>query len=153
MNVIQGHARARFNIRYNDLHTNASLQALVEQRAAKAAQQRTGRPPLNWRIEWRLPSNVEAFRTAPGKFTDMVVASIRDVTGRTPDLNTLGGTSDARFITNYCRGSGASALSARPCTASTNARRCPTSNNSRVSIATCWIDILHEHAHSHGVAG
>jgi succinyl-diaminopimelate desuccinylase len=100
VNVIPGSARARFNIRYNDLHTNASLRAMIEQRAAKAAQ-RAGRAPLNWRIEW-LPSNVEAFRTAPGKFIDMVVASIRDVTGRTPDLNTLGGTSDARFITNYC---------------------------------------------------
>ncbi len=41
-------------------------------------------------------------RHKPGAFTDTVVAAIKDVTGRTPDLNTGGGTSDARFIKNYC---------------------------------------------------
>ena len=37
VNLIPGEARARFNIRFNDCHNYASLQALVEQRAAKAA--------------------------------------------------------------------------------------------------------------------
>ena len=32
-----GQARAKFNIRYNDCHTQASLRALVEARLAKAA--------------------------------------------------------------------------------------------------------------------
>jgi succinyl-diaminopimelate desuccinylase len=32
----------------------------------------------------------------------MVVAAIEEITGRRPDLNTGGGTSDARFITHYC---------------------------------------------------
>jgi succinyl-diaminopimelate desuccinylase len=31
-----------------------------------------------------------------------VVEAIHEVTGRTPDLNTGGGTSDARFISQYC---------------------------------------------------
>ena len=48
------------------------------------------------------PSNSDSFVTKPGAFTDTVVAAIKDVTGRTPDLNTGGGTSDARFIKNYC---------------------------------------------------
>ncbi len=96
VNLIPGQARARFNIRYNDCHTNASLRALVEQRAAKAAGEK-----IRWRIDWA-PSNVEVFRTAPGPFTDLVVAAIEKVTGRRPDLNTLGGTSDARFIAQYC---------------------------------------------------
>jgi succinyl-diaminopimelate desuccinylase len=30
------------------------------------------------------------------------VAAITEITGRVPDLNTGGGTSDARFIKNYC---------------------------------------------------
>jgi succinyl-diaminopimelate desuccinylase len=96
VNLIPGQVRARFNIRYNDCHTNASLRALVEQRVAKAAGEK-----LRWRIDWA-PSNVEVFRTAPGPFTDLVVAAIEQVTGRRPDLNTLGGTSDARFIAQYC---------------------------------------------------
>ena len=96
VNLIPGQARARFNIRYNDCHTNASLRALVEQRVAKAAGDK-----IRWRIDWA-PSNVEVFRTAPGPFTDLVVAAIEQVTGRRPDLNTLGGTSDARFIAQYC---------------------------------------------------
>jgi succinyl-diaminopimelate desuccinylase len=96
VNLIPGQVRARFNIRYNDCHTNASLRALVEQRVAKAAGEK-----IRWRIDWAL-SNVEVFRTAPGPFTDLVVAAIEQVTGRRPDLNTLGGTSDARFIAQYC---------------------------------------------------
>jgi succinyl-diaminopimelate desuccinylase len=96
VNLIPGQVRARFNIRYNDCHTNASLRALVEQRVAKAAGEK-----IRWRIDWA-PSNVEVFRTAPGPFTDLVVAAIERVTGRRPDLNTLGGTSDARFIAQYC---------------------------------------------------
>ncbi len=96
VNLIPGQVRARFNIRYNDCHTNASLRALVEQRVANAAGDK-----IRWRIDWA-PSNVDVFRTAPGPFTDLVVAAIEQVTGRRPDLNTLGGTSDARFIAQYC---------------------------------------------------
>ena len=32
----------------------------------------------------------------------MAVAAIAEVTGRTPKLSTSGGTSDARFIKDYC---------------------------------------------------
>src|SRR4051794_14248090 len=39
-NVIPGQARAKFNIRYNDLHTRESLRELVEQRLAKTAGKR-----------------------------------------------------------------------------------------------------------------
>jgi succinyl-diaminopimelate desuccinylase len=53
------------------------------------------------RIDWE-PSNSGVFITKPGAFTDLVVAAVEEVTGRKPDLNTGGGTSDARFITHYC---------------------------------------------------
>ncbi|MGB3865348.1 MAG: succinyl-diaminopimelate desuccinylase [Xanthobacteraceae bacterium] len=95
-NVIPARATARFNIRYNDHHTQPSLRALVEARLAKASGNR-----IRGRIDWE-PSNADVFLTQPGPFTDLVVAAIRDATGRTPDLNTGGGTSDARFITRYC---------------------------------------------------
>jgi succinyl-diaminopimelate desuccinylase len=95
VNVIPAEARARFNIRFNDRHTQASLKALVEARAGAAA--RGGR----FRIEWE-PSNAEMFLTKPGPFVDLVSAAIVEVTGRKPALSTSGGTSDARFIKDYC---------------------------------------------------
>ena len=95
-NVIPGQARAKFNIRFNDHHTQDTLRALVEARLEKATGNR-----IRARIVWD-PSNADAFVTKPGPFTDLVVAAIEDVTGRRPDLNTGGGTSDARFIKNYC---------------------------------------------------
>jgi succinyl-diaminopimelate desuccinylase len=95
-NVIPGQARAKFNIRFNDLHTQASLRELVEQRLEKAAGNR-----IRARIVWE-PSNANVFVTKPGAFTDLAVAAIEKVTGRRPKLSTSGGTSDSRFIANYC---------------------------------------------------
>ena len=95
-NVIPAQAKAKFNIRFNDEHTQDSLRALIETRLAAACGNR-----INAHVKWE-PSNAGSFVTKPGPFTDLVIAAIRDVTGRTPDLNTGGGTSDARFITHYC---------------------------------------------------
>jgi succinyl-diaminopimelate desuccinylase len=95
-NVIPGQARAKFNIRFNDLHTQETLRALVEERLAKAAGNR-----IRARIVWE-PSNSNVFVTKPGPFTDLAVAAISEVTGRKPELSTSGGTSDARFIASYC---------------------------------------------------
>jgi succinyl-diaminopimelate desuccinylase len=95
-NVIPGQARAKFNIRYNDNHTQASLRELVEARLAQAAGNR-----IRARIVWE-PSNSNVFVTKPGPFTDLAVAAIEEVTGRRPELSTSGGTSDARFIASYC---------------------------------------------------
>ncbi|WP_448045922.1 succinyl-diaminopimelate desuccinylase [Bradyrhizobium liaoningense] len=95
-NVIPGQARAKFNIRYNDNHTQASLRELVEQRLAKACGNR-----IRARIVWE-PSNSNVFVTQPGAFTDLAVSAIEEVTGRKPELSTSGGTSDARFISSYC---------------------------------------------------
>jgi succinyl-diaminopimelate desuccinylase len=95
-NVIPAQARAKFNIRFNDLHTQDSLRELVEQRMAKAAGNR-----IKVRIAWEY-SNSNVFVTKPGAFTDLAVAAIEAVAGRKPELSTSGGTSDARFISNYC---------------------------------------------------
>jgi succinyl-diaminopimelate desuccinylase len=95
-NVIPGQARAKFNIRFNDLHTQETLRTLVEQRLTKAAGNR-----IRARIVWE-PSNSNVFVTKPGAFTDLAVAAIEEVTGRRPEFSTSGGTSDARFIASYC---------------------------------------------------
>src|SRR5205085_8405071 len=95
-NVIPGQARAKFNIRYNDLHTRESLRDLVGRRLAKTAGNR-----IRARIVWE-PSNSNVFVTKPGAFTELAVAAIEEVIGRRPELSTSGGTSDARFIASYC---------------------------------------------------
>ena len=95
-NVIPSQARAKFNIRFNDNHTQETLRALVEARMTKAAGNR-----VRARIEWEY-SNSNVFVTKPGPFTELAVAAIEEVTGRKPELSTSGGTSDARFISSYC---------------------------------------------------
>ena len=96
VNLIPGEARARFNIRYNDRHSQTALKTLIERRAETAAGGR-----VRYSFEWQ-PSNADVFVTKPGPFTELAVAAIADVTGRRPKLSTSGGTSDARFIKNYC---------------------------------------------------
>jgi succinyl-diaminopimelate desuccinylase len=96
VNLIPGEARARFNIRFNECHSQTSLKTLIEKRAQAAAGER-----VRWRIDWE-PSNADAFLTKTGPFVDLVAGAIKEVTGREPELSTTGGTSDARFIKDYC---------------------------------------------------
>ncbi len=96
VNLIPGEARARFNIRYNDHHSQTALKMLLERRAHDAA---AGR--VHYAFDWQ-PSNADVFVTKPGPFTDLAAAAIAEVTGRQPKLSTTGGTSDARFIKDYC---------------------------------------------------
>jgi len=96
VNLIPAEARARFNIRFNDTRTREELRKLIEARAAKAAA-----GEVRWHIEWE-PSNADVFLTPPGPFVELVSSAIREVTGLTPKLSTTGGTSDARFIKDYC---------------------------------------------------
>ena len=96
VNLIPGEARARFNIRYNDRHSQAALRTLIERRAESAA---AGR--IRYAFEWQ-QSNADVFVTKPGAFTELAIAAIVEVTGRKPRLSTSGGTSDARFIKDYC---------------------------------------------------
>ena len=96
VNLIPGEARARFNIRYNDRHSQTALKTLIERRAKAAAGGR-----VHYSFDWQ-PSNADVFVTKPGPFTELAVAAISDITGRRPKLSTSGGTSDARFIKNFC---------------------------------------------------
>jgi succinyl-diaminopimelate desuccinylase len=96
VNLIPGEARARFNIRFNDRHSQTSLKMLIEKRAGEVAAAR-----IRWHIDWE-PSNADSFVTKPGPFVDLVSTAIKDVTGSEPKLSTSGGTSDARFIKDYC---------------------------------------------------
>lgn len=92
-NVIPAQASAAFNIRFNDLHTATSLEARLRDRLERAGM----------RYELQISVSGEAFVTAPGAFTDLVSNAVRSVTGITPELSTSGGTSDARFIKDFCK--------------------------------------------------
>jgi succinyl-diaminopimelate desuccinylase len=96
LNLIPGETRARFNIRFNDRHTQSSLKTLIEARVAAAASAR-----IRFTLQWE-PSNADAFVTRPGSFVELVTGAIAEVTGRKPKSSTSGGTSDARFIKDYC---------------------------------------------------
>ncbi len=89
-NIIPSEARARLNIRFNDLHKGADLKAWIERLAAEE-----GATAL-------VRISGESFVTPPGDLIDTVAAAIRDVTGLDPDRSTTGGTSDARFIRRMC---------------------------------------------------
>jgi len=91
-NVIPAAARAVFNIRFNDRWTSEKLRAwLIEKLDAVG-----GRYTLD------VAASGESFLTAAGPLSDRLAEAIRRVTGRTPELSTTGGTSDARFIQVYC---------------------------------------------------
>jgi succinyl-diaminopimelate desuccinylase len=96
VNLIPGEARARFNIRFNDHHNQESLKVMLEKRAVAASGGK-----VRFSFEWE-PSNADVFVTAPGPFTDLVVDAIAEVTGHKPALSSSGGTSDARFIKDFC---------------------------------------------------
>jgi succinyl-diaminopimelate desuccinylase len=92
VNVIPGEARATFNIRFNDRHTRASLEARLRETIAALASDFT----------LEVAGNAEAFRTEPGRLTSLLAEAVKAVTGQKLQLNTLGGTSDARFIRRCC---------------------------------------------------
>lgn len=104
-NVIPARATAVFNIRFNDTWTAETLQAEIHNRLDKASgrkKYRKGRKePIDFDIAWRdTPSHV--FLTRDDKLIEALAGSIEAVTGRKPKLSTTGGTSDARFIKDYC---------------------------------------------------
>ena len=89
-NVIPATAKARISIRFNDLHTGASLServvAIAENHGGSALPIVSGEP----------------FLTQPGAFSNAVAAAIESETGVTPEQSTSGGTSDARFLRSVC---------------------------------------------------
>lgn len=95
-NVIPAEATARFNVRFNDLWMPATLKAEIERRLRTAAGNE-----VHWSVDF-VERASDSFLTGPGAFVSLVTASIEATTGRTPELSTAGGTSDARFIKDYC---------------------------------------------------
>ncbi len=91
-NVIPAQATAKLNIRFNDVHNEASLSDWLTETLALYA-------PL---ADLKIHCSGEAFLTVPGPQVDRLTAAILSATGMTPKLDTGGGTSDARFIARFC---------------------------------------------------
>lgn len=95
-NVIPAKASAKFNIRFNTAQTGDDLKRWLREQAVAAEQGFFGD------IDLDLTVTGDAFLTQTGPFTDLLRAAVKDQTGHEPALTTGGGTSDARFIKDYC---------------------------------------------------
>ena len=95
-NVIPGAALVNFNIRYNDLHTRADVEAWVQDASESAAKE------VGAQFSLRFFGIGDVFLTEPGPLVETMRGAVQAVTGRATALTTNGGTSDARFIFRHC---------------------------------------------------
>jgi succinyl-diaminopimelate desuccinylase len=95
-NVIPARATATVNIRFNDAHTSAGIEAWAKTLIA-GVEAETG-------VAFTLTTEVsgESFLTPPGDFVALVARAVEAETGIKPELSTSGGTSDARFVKDHC---------------------------------------------------
>ena len=93
-NVIPGKAKLQFNIRYGDHHRAESLFANYQDILQKHLN------PEEFAFNYR--SSGDAFVCKTEDFVQLVRESIKNIIGIEPEVNTAGGTSDARFIHKYC---------------------------------------------------
>lgn len=91
-NVIPAQAEARFNIRFNNEQSIDGLKDWI----------RSVCDSVGGEYDLEMRASGDAFLTPPGVLSDLLTSAIEKITGRKPDLSTTGGTSDARFIKNYC---------------------------------------------------
>ena len=104
VNVIPARATASFNVRFSDRWTAETLQAELAgrlERAAKDDRLRPGREPARYDLQFDARS-ADVFLTHDARLIDIVGDAVEAVTGRKPELSTTGGTSDARFVKDYC---------------------------------------------------
>ena len=91
-NVIPAKAQVVFNIRFNDLHRAHEMESWV----------RAKLDGVGGDYDLRVRVTGESFLTPPGPLSAILSTAVQEVTGKTPELSTSGGTSDARFIKDYC---------------------------------------------------
>ncbi|RMD61222.1 MAG: succinyl-diaminopimelate desuccinylase [Alphaproteobacteria bacterium] len=96
-NVIPAEAQAAFNVRFNDRHRGADVEAWLRARFDQAIDRSRG---ARYELETRI--SAESFLSPPGPLSELVCTAAERVTGRRPVLGTTGGTSDARFIKDWC---------------------------------------------------
>jgi succinyl-diaminopimelate desuccinylase len=95
-NVIPGQCTSTVNVRFNDQHSGASLVDWMQNEAEKVAER------YDLEIAMKVKISGESFITPPGPLSYLISAAVTAETGRTPELSTSGGTSDARFVKAHC---------------------------------------------------
>ena len=95
-NVIPSRATAKFNIRFSTEHSFASLKTWVDEQIVAVKAEMGG----SWHVS--ATEGADAFITEPGAFVGLVQDAVEQETGVLPKLSTSGGTSDARFVKDYC---------------------------------------------------
>ena len=96
LNVIPADCRANFNVRFNDQHSSSSLVKKLEMLVSDYNE------GSNATLEMNYKCSGESFLTEPGLLSDLLTTSIKETVGIDCRLSTGGGTSDARFIRDYC---------------------------------------------------
>ena len=98
-NVIPEYAKASINIRFNNLHTKENLIEWMQNHINKVFH-KNKRASCFFKTE----CNGESFLNRKGHLTNLITKSISEVLGKNsePEFATDGGTSDARFIKDYC---------------------------------------------------
>ena len=98
-NVIPELSKATINIRFNDMHSSDSLIQWVDNKIEKIFSKLE-----NASCSYTCDATAESFLNTPGLLYDIISKSISDITGKNsnPEKATDGGTSDARYIKNYC---------------------------------------------------
>jgi succinyl-diaminopimelate desuccinylase len=91
-NVIPNAVQVDFNFRFSTASSERSLKERLEAVLRKHR--------LDYAVEWTLGG--KPFITRRGELIDVVSAAIKAHTGRSPEVSTTGGTSDARFIAEIC---------------------------------------------------
>lgn len=95
-NVIPAKARATVNIRFNDAHSSAKIEAWARGLIAEIEAETGTSVTLCTEVSG------ESFLTPPGDFVELVSRAVVSETGVVPVLSTSGGTSDARFVKDHC---------------------------------------------------
>lgn len=95
-NVIPGQGTLAFNVRFNDLWTDAKLVDWVNARIAEVD---AGACTVHFSYPER---NSQSFVCSPGGGVALLDKVIAEMFGQAPVHSTTGGTSDARFVTHYC---------------------------------------------------
>lgn len=87
-NVIPGELFIQFNFRFSTELTDTVIRDRVTEMLSHYG--------LEYKIEWSLSG--QPFLTDSGKLVSATLQAIKELTGRTTELSTSGGTSDGRFI-------------------------------------------------------
>ena len=91
-NVIPGEVKAKFNIRFNTLHSASSLKTMLDKQFSDVTS--------NYKFDFFC--NAEPFLTNDDFLKTTLQKAIQKVVNINPEKSTSGGTSDARFISKIC---------------------------------------------------